>query len=87
MSSYKKLNLFDLMNFAKGVKFQTENLNKDDIVSLGQDKLFNSAISIVVNNDILTASALKICDMFPPLKILFKTTIRSYIKEYGEFNV
>ena len=85
MSSYKKLKLEELMLYAKNVNFKTDTT--ETISSWGQDKLFNSAISIVINNDILTASALRICDMFPPLKILFKTTIRSYIKEYGEFNV
>lgn len=85
MASYKKLKLEELMLYAKNVNFKTDTT--ETISSWGQDKLFNSAISIVINNDILTASALRICDMFPPLKILFKTTIRSYIKEYGEFNV
>lgn len=85
MASYKKLKLEELMLYAKNVNFKTDTT--DTIKSWEQNKLFNSAISIVINNDILTASALRICDMFPPLKILFKTTIRSYIKEYGEFNV
>lgn len=85
MASYKKLKLEELMLYAKNVNFKTDTT--DTLSSWEQNKLFNSAISIVINNDILTASALRICDMFPPLKILFKTTIRSYIKEYGEFNV
>jgi hypothetical protein len=67
MSSYKKLKLEELMLYAKNVNFKTDTTGT--ISSWGQDKLFNSAISIVINNDILTASALRICEMFPPLKI------------------
>lgn len=84
MNSYKKLNLLELMDYAKNITFNNEGLDHQNISSWNQDVLFNSAINIVVNNEILKASAIRICDMFTPLKILFKTTIRSYIKTYGE---
>ena len=45
----------------------------------GDDEWFFKSISLVINNDDLLKSADIICGWFPPLKLLFKNTLKRYI--------
>tara|TARA_Y100000816_G_C25615409_1_gene328900 strand:- start:48 stop:320 length:273 start_codon:yes stop_codon:yes gene_type:complete len=43
------------------------------------DEWFFKAISIVIMEPVLIKSAQIICNWFPPMKLLFKTTIKKYM--------
>jgi len=43
------------------------------------DEWFFKAISIVIMEPVLIKSAQIICGWFPPMKVLFKTTIKKYM--------
>lgn len=78
------LKLVELIVLAKTVEFPFTNLDLNNIQNWSQPDLYDAAVSVVVSNNILVHASLKVCNTFPPLKILFKTTIRNYIKKYSK---
>lgn len=78
------LKLVELIILAKTVEFPFTNLDLSNIQTWSQPDLYDAAVSVVVSNNILVHASLKVCNTFSPLKLLFKTTIRNYIKKYSK---
>jgi hypothetical protein len=78
------LKLVELIVLAKTVEFPFTNLDLNNIQKWSQPDLYDAAVSVVVSNNILVHASLKVCNTFSPLKLLFKTTIRNYIKKYSK---
>ncbi len=47
-------------------------------------EIFYGAISETMTSKYQLKAALLICDMFPPLKLFFKSQLKSYMKVMGE---
>ena len=81
MSNLNSLNLVQLLEFAKQVEY-CDPINEE--IQWTDHEVIYKAINISINSPIQVRAGLIMCDMFPPLKIIFKTIIRRYIKHYTQ---
>tara|TARA_Y100001970_G_scaffold293212_1_gene438539 strand:- start:3453 stop:3698 length:246 start_codon:yes stop_codon:yes gene_type:complete len=81
MNNLNSLNLVQLLEFAKQVKY-CDPINEE--TQWTDNEVIYKAINISINSPIQIRAGLIMCDMFPPLKIIFKTIIRRYIKYYTQ---
>ena len=80
MSNLNNLNLVQLLELAKQVNYVDPNSEESQ---WNDHEVIYKAINLSINSPIQVRAALIMCDMFPPLKIIFKTIIRRYIKHYA----
>lgn len=79
MNNLNSLNLIQLLGLAKEVNY-FDSINEEN--DWTDHEVIYKAINISINSPIQIRAALIMCNMFPPLKIIFKTIIRRYIKHY-----
>lgn len=74
------LNLLELLELSKQVYYVDPNLPEEN---WSNNEIIFKAINISINSPIQVKAGLIMCDMFPPIKIIFKTIIRRYIKYFS----
>lgn len=78
-NNLNNFNLLQLLDIAKNVHYNDPELPQDE---WNQDEIMYKAIAIALDNPIQIRAALIMIDMFSPLKLVFKSIIRRYIKQY-----
>jgi|TARA_B110000483_G_C17861432_1_gene414348 hypothetical protein len=79
----KQLKLEELLVVAKTVNYIPPT---NDLSKMTNDEIYDGCINVVVNNPIQMKGAMIVCSVFPPLKLLFKSSIRSYIERFYQQN-
>lgn len=70
--------LKDYLEQAKSIEYiPPDNVSIND---MDKKEIFFGAISETMNSTYQIKAALIVCDMFPPLKIFFKSQLKDYIK-------
>lgn len=78
----EKKTLKDYLDQAKKVEYVEPN--NIPIEKWEKQELFFAAISETMTSKYQLKAALLICDMFPPLKIFFKSQLKAYMKKMNE---
>jgi len=72
--------LVDMIAFARTIQYiEPHNPNVDTWTS---DELLYKSINIALVNDIQIRASVNICKSFPFLKIIYKTILSKYIKNF-----
>ena len=77
----EKKTLKEYLESAKNVKYIEPNIPIDN---WERQEVFFAAISETMTSKYQLKAALLICDMFPPLKIFFKSQLKAYMKKMNE---
>jgi len=75
-SNIKSLTMNELMVLAKNIPYTHPNYSQDKWTT---EDIYYAALCETVNSQYQIRASEIICGVFPPLKLLFKKTLRSYI--------
>jgi|TARA_B100001287_G_scaffold27225_1_gene19612 hypothetical protein len=78
METLKKLTLVELLELAKGVDYIPSSVPEEKWTT---EEIYYGALSETINSRYQVRASEIICGFFPPLKLLFKKTIKNYIIE------
>jgi len=76
----KKMKLVELLDLSTRADYK---LPDKDFSEWGRDDVFEYSTCKVLSDEVLIKASLLLCDMVPPVKMLFKGRLRDYIKKFG----
>ena len=75
------LTLIQLLELAKSVDYTFPEKNLEEWTT---EEIFYGSIYVTLSNSIQLKATILLCEMFSPIKIFFKTTLKNYIKEFSK---
>lgn len=76
-TNISKLKLIELMAFAKNLTYYPPQYSED---KWSTEDIYHGALYETLHSRYQVRASEIICNIFPPLKLLFKNTLRNYIK-------
>jgi hypothetical protein len=75
------MTVLELLKSAQDLKYSPPN-GKEDITQYTEDEVYNATVSQILQNPTIVYGMIMYCKKYPPFKIVFKQSLRTYIEKY-----